>query len=156
MEIQATNWHKIISIKNLSQLGFDHCGVVLNKLHITQFEVQSFLFGCCDNKKFLVKSSHSISRTRSYCSFIEVTFFIKKKKKRKKTFNLNRSIRMQIRVYNQYLVCDKSVIPFQEVTFLLAQASTCSRIDCSQHQPNQKENSKDHIQVNILMILIKK
>lgn len=41
MEIWATNWHKIISIKNLSQLGFDHCGVVLNKLHITQLEVQS-------------------------------------------------------------------------------------------------------------------
>lgn len=39
-------------------------GLVLNKLHMHNTEVQSFLFVCCDIKKIFVKSPHNVCHTQ--------------------------------------------------------------------------------------------
>lgn len=53
---------------------------VLNKLHMHNTEVQSFLFVCCDIKKIFVKSPHNVCHTQLLLFHWSDVFHKKKRK----------------------------------------------------------------------------
>lgn len=69
-----------IKFPNLWPLG----AFVLNKLHMHNTEVQSFLFVCCYIKKIFVKSPHNVCHTQLLLFHWSDVFH----KKKKKTTNL--------------------------------------------------------------------